>query len=158
MLKGTPKEMTEKYLLTKGFKSPVLFYTYDGSRKIGIKRVQKYDVVLQDNTNLKKIDVLFALASDDLATIKKGVRIQKSIKAENLRMPEKRTDRPEVVSDDDLKGTVNKDVRIVLRSGHVLRGRQVAFFKYNLVLSIHGGIILVYRHGILEYALTPAEK
>ena len=46
-----------------------------------------------------------------------------------------------------------KPVRCVMLTGHILRGTQRALTRYHIVLEIAGECVLVYRHGLLSYAV-----
>lgn len=153
---------TEKTLLTKTFRPQVILYTYAGGKTGSVEKLQKYDLVLRLETDVettvRKIDVMFAIKADTLQTVKAGITMNKQVKAENLRTAEKIKDRPVVLKKENLADGHQRDVRLVMRSGHVLRGRLIETLRYNLVLDIEGALVLVYRHGVLEYSVTPQQQ
>lgn len=162
-MKNKPKKSDFKYLerdlLTKTFAPSVTLITYKGIQHVGVREVKRYDLVCENQkTNaeaiLKKIDVMFAIKSDTLNTVKGGIRLDKAVKARNLRTPEKRKDRQVVLTQKHLDSGRNRHVRIVMRSGHVLRGELRSYSHYNLVIEIAGLAVLVYRHGVLHYSVT----
>ena len=154
------QQYSERFLLTKTYAPHAILCTYAGLKTCTVEKVLKYDMrCLEAKTKelqlVKKLDLLFAIKSDTLETVKAGIRIDKDVKARNLRTPEKIKDRPDVLRKEQLSRGKNRDVRIVVRSGHVLRGVLVDHSRYNLVLSINGVLVLVYKHGVLEYSVTP---
>ena len=156
------KQDSERFLLTKTFRRHVMLCTYTGLKTVSVKEVLKYDPRCLDAKTkvlrlLKKIDVMFAIKADTLEQVKDGIRIEKDVKARNLRTAEKRKDRPVVLRKEPISRGKNREVRIVMRSGHVLRGVQVDHYRYNLVLSINGALVLVYKHGVLAYGATPQQ-
>ena len=147
------RTLTERYLLEKAFESPVLLYTYDGGKRIDVKSVYKYAIHSTKSERFQKTDVLFAFPASKLDDVKSGIKIQKSIQAQELRTPERIKDRPLIVSDEQLRQDIGRRVRLLMRSGHVLRGALVFVSKFNLFLRIAGKMVLVYRHGLLEYEM-----
>lgn len=166
-MKNKPKKSDfqnlERDLLTKTFAPSVTLITYKGVQPVSVRQVSRYDLVCENPENnaeelLKKIDVMFAIKTDTLNTVKVGITLNKDVKARNLRTPEKRKDRSVVLTQKDLDRGQNRDVRIVMRSGHVLRGVLRSYSPYNLVIEIAGAAVLVYRHGLLQYSVTPQQK
>ena len=152
-------EFSEKALLTHTFSPEALIYTYTGGQRLAVKTVLRFAILGRNRKKhkqqIKKIDTLFAIKSDTLENVKKGVTLDKTVKAQNLRTPEKRADRPTVLTKENLELGQNRAVRIVMRSGHVLRGDLLQVSRYNLVLNINAARVLVYQHGVLEYSVTP---
>ena len=149
------KTLTEKYNLEEGFTKPVCLWTYDGAILVEKEmKVLQYDLRINDGRILKKLEVLFAFSCEEYDDIKEGIRINEKIEAQQHKLIERRKDRPAVVSSERvyIRGT-GKAVRITLRTGHVLSGHQVYATKYTIILRINDKIVLVYKHGILEYAL-----
>ena len=152
-------QYSERNLLTKTF-IPAILCTYAGLKTCQVKKVEKYDIQYQDaktneRSSLQKTDMMFAMKADTLPTVKAGITIEKDVKARNLRTAVKRKDRPKILTKEKLTRGLNRDVRLAMRSGHVLRGVLMNSSRYNLVLSIRGALVLVYQHGVLEYSVTP---
>lgn len=151
--KKRDKTLTEKHILEKTFTKPVCLWTYEGG--IVVKediKVLQFDLSIDDDRILKKVEVLFAFPREAYDDIKKGIKVNKKIEAEQHKPIVKRKDRPAVVSSEReyIKGT-GKNVQITLRTGHVLSGYQVYATMYNIILKINDKIVLVYKHGILRY-------
>ena len=156
----TDETLGEKALLTTAFQPEALIYTYDGGQHVAVKNIETYAMNCQSVKNqqpqrIKKRDVLFAIKADTLSTVKAGITLEKDVKARNLRTARYPKDRPVVLTTDDLARGHKRNVRIVMRSGHVLRGYLLRYSRYNLVLNINGALVLVYRHGVLEYSVRP---
>ena len=107
---------------------------------------------------LNNTDVLFASNAESFEAVKKGITFDNDVKKRNLRTAIKPKDRPKVLKKHNLDDGLNRDVRIVMRSGHVLRGVMLIHSRYNLVLKINQALVLVYRHGVLEFAITTQQK
>ena len=158
------KQYTERFLLTKTYTPHATLCTYEGKLKTcSVQKVLKYhlqylDAKTKERQQFKKLDVMFAINADTLEQVKAGIRIDKAVKAQNLRTPEKVKDRLVVLTKENLHAGKNRDVRIVMRSGHVLRGRLIEYSQYTLVLDIVGMVVLVYKHGVLEYSVTPQQQ
>ncbi len=152
---STPPQPTklEKYVYEKVFKPPIYLYTYDGRLTANIKQLKAYDIVTEDQ-EIQKTDILFALSAANFTAAKSGIRIDKTIQAQNLRTAIKARERPIIANTKQLRKGDDKPVKVVMRSGHILRGKQFTVGQYNLVLRIGGKVILLYRHSILEYTIS----
>lgn len=149
----SPNTFSEIHLLTRAFDAPVIFYTYSGGKRITVTRVNRYSIQPKQGNIIPKVNIMFALPASSLNAVKSGITVQKSIKDQGLRTPEKIKDRPVVATNQVLRNAQDKPVRVVMRSGHVLRGLLVSVSKYLLVLRINTKIVLVYRHGMYEFSI-----
>ena len=153
------KRFSERKVLTKDFKPPVRLYTYEGGKTLSVEKVEPYDIHTTEGEVLRKIHLMFAFPASKFAEVRDSIRIDKTVQAKNLRTSEKVKDRPKVLKGSVLKKAMNQKVRILMRSGHVIRGKQVGVSKYNLLLDIYGNPVLIYKHGILSYELSdPGEE
>ena len=148
----------EKYVLEKVFKPPIIFYTYEGGKVVTVKQLKAYDIVTAEGEEIQKTDIMFALPASNFEDAKAGIRIDANIKAQNLRTAIKARERPVIVNTKQLRKGNDRNVRIVLRSGHILQGKQLTVAQYNLVMRVRGKVVLVYRHGILEYTIASGTK
>ena len=150
--KRKPNPFNEIYLLTKGLNPPVNLYTPDGSKTVRVARVHRYAIQPKGGAAIKKTDVMFALSKASLAKVKSGITIDPTIKAQGNRTAEKIADRPKV--DEELMASADqKRVRCLMLTGHILRGTQRTLTRYHIILEIAGEIVLVYRHGLLAFAV-----
>ena len=153
--KRKPNPFSEIHLLAKAFKPPVILYTPDGGKTVEVARVHRYAIQPKDGEVISKLDVMFALSKASLAKVKSGITVDPTIKAQGNRTAKKIADRPKI------KGKLmasadQKPVRCVMLTGHILRGTQRALTRYHIILEIAGEIVLVYRHGLLSYAVEAA--
>ena len=152
--------LEEKPLLMTGFKPAALIYTYTQPKHVQVIDVEKYDLVCSGVaedvvSHLPKINVMFAIKADTLETVENSIYIEADVKKRNLRTAYKRNDRPTVLTNGKLHNGLNRNVRLVMRSGHVLTGQLIKYSAFNIVLNINGALVLVYRHGVLEYSIRP---
>lgn len=151
-VKKQPDPFSERYLLMKGLKPPVIFYTPDGSKTVEVARVHRYTIQPKGGAAIKKTDVMFAFSKASLAKVKSGITIDPTIKAQGNRTAEKIADRPKV--EQKLMASADqKPVRCLMLTGHILRGTQRALTRYHIVLEIAGEIVFVYRHGLLAFSV-----
>ena len=154
-----PNKMSELYLLTQGFTPPVILYTHAGGKTIEVSHVHRYQIHPKTGAAIKKLDVMFAISKASLADVKSGITMDSSLKAQGLRTAEKIQDRVSAkIKDEQLDNGLQQSVRCVMLSGHVLRGRLVSVSRYILVLKIRNHLVVVYRHGLLEFSIEGASE
>lgn len=149
--------LREKNLLMTTFRPVALIYTYKGGKRCAVEAVKKYDILANGET-LSKTDVMFAINAETLPAVKKGITFDTHVKKRNLRTAIKPKDRPKVFTKKNRTDALNTDVRILMRSGHVLRGKLIRNSRYNMVLKINGALVLVYNHGALEFKISPQTR
>lgn len=144
--------MNEKELLQTEFEKPIILVTYTAPKQIQKSvKVRKYDLLVDKDTIIAKIDVLFAFPFAHDATLKSGIRVNQQVADQQLKPIPKPKDRPVVATQEDYKSGTGKQVKITLRTGHILTGEQLAHTQYNLVVNVCDYPVLVYKHGILDY-------
>lgn len=144
--------MTEKDLLQTQLEKPIILLTYTQPQQIQKSvKVRKYDLQVDQKQIVKKIDVLFAFGFKHYQTIKAGIKLNNRVKAMHLNPIPKIKDRPHVVTPQEYQAGVGQQVKLTMRTGHILTGEQVKNTEYNLILNIEKQHVLVYKHGILEY-------
>ena len=155
--------LDETRLLLEGFQPAVLIFTYHSlPKQLRVVEVETYDLRCYDAATLnavrvRKIDVMFAIKADTLGSVKGSIYVDTAVKGRNLQTALKRHERPIVVTNAKLKPALSRCVRLLMRSGHVLLGRLVRYSGYNMVLNINGVMVLVYRHGVLEFSIRPEQ-
>ena len=118
----------------------------------------KYAVLGWKGEAVSKINIVFAFPKAQLEAMKSGITIQKNVQAQGLRTPKERKDRDEVATDAELHKGDAKSVRLLMRSGHVLRGKQISVSPYTILLEISGESVLVYRHALMEHTIEGAAE
>jgi len=147
--------MNEKDLLQTEFEKPIILITYTEPKQIHKSvKVRKYELQVDKDTIVSKIDVLFAFQFKNYQTIRAGIKLNKLVEDKKLEPIPKPKDRPIVATKAEYQAGVGKHVKITMRTGHILTGEQVANTEYNLILNISEILVLVYKHAILEYKLT----
>ena len=143
--------MNEKHLLQKEFTKPTVLVTYEGNVVITEKvKVRTYDMLV-DGKQVLKLQVLFAFPLEKFEGIKDGILLKENIAKQKLKSIQKPKDRPIVATNKEYKAGTAKQVKLTMRTGHVLSGIQRAATKYEIIVNIKEQPVLIYKHGILEY-------
>lgn len=145
-------------ILKQHFAQPVRFITYTGIRDLSKVSAKRYTIWAIDangkQVKMGKLEVLFAFPKEKMPDLKPYVKIRKSVKAENLQSIETVADRYHVDDEVLQEAKASKsDVNIVTRSGHVLKGWVQHFDKYVLYMRIGEKLVIVYQHGLLDFAI-----
>ena len=148
------EQLNEKHLLQNQYTKPIVLVTYEGNVLIEEKiRVLRYDHIIDGAKATSKLNVLFAFPFNEYEIIKAGITLNKKVEAQKLQPITKRSDRPKVVTKEEYDNGIGANVQVTMRSGHVLSGYQLHATRYNLIVKINEKIVLVYKHGILEYQI-----
>lgn len=148
------KKLTEKDLLQTEFEKPIILVTYTEPKTIKKSvEVRKYNLLIDKNTRINKIDVLFVFEFAYYATLKAGIRVNPQVENQKLKPIKKPKDRPVVATKEEYKSGTGKHVKLTMRTGHILTGEQLANTQYNLVVNVCELPVLIYKHGILEYQM-----
>ena len=149
MQTNSSSHFSENYLLTKAFqenRSPVVLVTYAGKRYIRIRKVTQYNLLIQDELPISKLEVVMAYSTEDQMHIKPDHLMDNQVKALNQKPIKKISERRVV----NMVVAVGDPVRIVLRTGDVITGFCKSFSRYNILLNVRGATVLIYKHGIHE--------
>lgn len=149
--------LSEKHILEKAYTPPVCLYTYKGGQRVEIQHVGRYEIRTSRGM-LKKLELMFAFPAENFETIKSGIRINTDVKSENLTAIENIKKRPKVVTPEEVESGLHQNVRLVMRTGYVIRGVQVAYNRYNLLVRVNGKTVLVYIHGLFSYNVVPEKE
>ena len=157
--KGYDKtKLNEIYLLQNQFSKPIVLVSYEGNVLVKKKiRVLRYDHIVDDAKATTKLNVLFAFPFNEYDAIKAGITLNKKVEAQKLQFIKNRSDRPKVATKEEYDNGIGANVQVTMRSGHVLSGYQLHATKYNLTVTINEKIVLVFKHGILEYQIIAGE-
>lgn len=149
MQTNSSSHLSESHLLTKAFqenRSVAVLVTYVGKRYVRIRKVTQYNLLIQDELPISKLEVVMAYATNDQTRIKPDHLIDNQVKALNQQPMKKISDRRTV----NMVVAVGDPVRIVLRTGDVIIGFCKSFSRYNILLNVRGASVLIYKHGIHE--------
>ena len=141
--------VSENYLLTKVFqenRNLVVLVTYTGKRYVRIRKVTQYNLLIQDELPVSKLEVVMAYSTEDQTRIKPEHLVEDQVKALNQEPIKKISERKVV----NMVVAVSDPVRIVLRTGDVITGFCKSFSRYNILLNVRGATVLIYKHGIHE--------
>ena len=142
-------DLSESHLLTTAFqenRNLVVLVTYAGKRYVRIRKVTHYNLLIQDELPISKLEVVMAYATDAQTHIKSDHLIDDQVKALNQKPIKKISERRIV----NMVVAVGDPVRIVLRTGDVIIGFCKWFSRYNILLNVNGASVLIYKHGIHE--------
>lgn len=150
-----PHTLSEVYLLQNVFQEEgeVRFVMYDGFKDTQVKSVETFDIVLSDDSILKKHDILLAFPKDKMPDVKRGIKRRPSVAKLKLRAIVKRGYRPKF----SVKAKCGDLVECVMRNGLIVTGQNIWSSKYNLVLRVGGEqwkggkIVIVYKHGLYRF-------
>lgn len=120
--------MNERDLLQTEFVKPIVIVTYDGNQLIKEKvKAHKYDLKVDEDTLISKIDVLFAFPLAHYQTIKSGIKLNKKVEAQKLKPILKPKDRPIVATAEEYKTGTSDWKTLRCQAGHYLSsGKLVA--------------------------------
>lgn len=144
--------MNEKDLLQTEFTKPIILVTYTEPQSIKKSvKVRKYDLNVDKDTIIQKIDVLFAFEFAHYATLKAGIRVNQKVEDQKLKPIPKPKNRLVVATKEEYKAGNGRPVKFTMRTGHILTGEQLQNTQYNLIVMVCDHPVLIYKHGILEY-------
>lgn len=144
-------------LFQKTFDQPVRFATYSGIRDLSAIQTVKHQISGSEKktknwVTLNKFHILFAFAAENMAAVKSNIKKSSILQSQNL---------PTISSLEEIAHKSDEvfaeacqrksRVTIVTRAGYVLRGYIQSFDHDVLYMRISGRLVIVYRHGILEF-------
>lgn len=145
---------SENALLETDFSKPILLVTYTENLTVRSVEVKRYDLMTDGKQKLPKLHVLFAFAFEDYEHIRNGITINPAIAAEKHKPIKPIKKRPVPATKEQYRAGTGKAVRITMRSGHVIAGKQTWASKYNLFVEIENRTVLIYQHGVHQYERT----
>ena len=144
-------------LLQKTFDQPVRFVTYSGIRDLSAIKTVEHQVSGNEKktggwVTLDKFHILFAFAAENMEAVNPKIKKRQTVYSQNL---------PPISSHEEIKHKSDKvfaeasqrrsRVTVVTRAGYVLRGYIQSFDRDVLYMRISRNLVIVYRHGILEF-------
>ena len=144
-------------LFQKTFDQPVRFVTYSGIRDLSAIQTVKHQVSgsekkTRDSVTLDKLHILFAFAAENMAAVKSNIKKSPVLQSQNL-PPISSLEEITHKSDEVFAEACQRKSRvtIITRAGYILRGYILSFDRDVLYMRISGRLVIVYRHGILEF-------
>ena len=145
-------------LLCESFEQPVRFVTYSGITDLIKVSTKTYRLVGYDTKRERvlysKISILFAFPKAKMPALKPYIKIRAALKEQNLQPIQTRAERFHV--DDALLAEATENastVTLVTRAGYILKGHIQRFDEYVLYMDIGGETVIVYRHGLYDFAV-----
>lgn len=144
-------------LLHHTFAQPIRFVTYSGIYDLSAVKTMKYQVSGRekrtgDGVTLEKFHIVFAFSTENMDFVKPYIKKRRALRLQNLQPI---SSREEIVHVDNeiLSETRQRRslVTLVTRPGYVLRGYIQSFDRDVLYMRIGRKVVIVYRHGVLEF-------
>lgn len=149
-----PIVYTEQYLLERHFKPPIMILTYAGLRRIEVKKLDTFEIYPAVGARIPKLHIMFAFPEHALETLRGRITVDERIKARELQPIQPVENRPPIIGGDKLTAANNgKFVKLTMRTGHIIRGKQLDLTLYTIFIACENEIILVYRHGVFQYTI-----
>ena len=144
---------------------PYKFMTYNGLIELSEVKPRQYDMVGTDSSGkdtipLNKDAILFAFPVTAMSALGSYLseNLDKKV-ASDLLTPVPRYYAHRVPDETlDSARKQNNYMRLVTRSGHVLRGTIENFDLYCIYMQVEGQTLIVYRHGLLNYERLNEKK
>ena len=120
--------------------------------------VEPFDIVLPDDTVLKKHQRLLAFPKNKMLDVKRGIK-RRGVAKLKLRAIVKRDHRPKF----SVKAKCGDLVECVMRNGLVVTRQNIWSSKYNLILRVGGErwkggkIVIVYKHGLYRFRILQSK-
>ena len=143
-------ETLEAVTLYKTFTPPFVFVMYPGTKKIDEIQHDTYDIHTNVGT-LKKNQIVFSFQYTDTEALRDKITINREIRDKKLYTRYHIKNRPIVLTDEMLEKASSQQIRVTMRSGHILNGILIQHNDYNFTLNINGKVVLLYRHAVLNF-------
>ena len=143
--------------LHQAFTQPVRFVTYSGIYDLSAVKTMRHQVSGHDRKTretmaLQKQHILFAFSAENMGAVKPYIKKRPAVRSLNL----------QPLTPDEVGIHVNNEilvevfqkklmVKLITRTGHVLRGYLQHFDPYALYMRIGKEVVVVYWHGLLEF-------
>ena len=142
-------------------KTPMVFELYGESIEGIISRPLTYAlaVVLVNGEvhHLEKLNIKYMYKQDEMSQVVQDIEVDADLKAQNLVSIVSRSERFQV--DNRMLARCRKEkipVRLILRGGEIIMGVISWFSQYEMkILLAHGGNVIVFRHGLHGFEISP---
>lgn len=106
---------------------------------------------------LEKLNIKYMYKHDEMSQVVQDIEVDTDLKAQNLGPIVHKSERFQV--DDRVLARCRKEnipVRLTLRGGEVITGFIKWFSQYDMkILLAHGGHVIVFRHGLHSFEISP---
>ena len=143
-------------LLTQHFDTPIRFYLHKRGIDLANIKTDTHNNLRGIDTEGKrhlihKDDILFAFPVDKMPYVKPHIqRWNADVRARRLKQGNTKGN-PFCVDDSKLTAVMNKNIVLITRGGHVIRGELQAFDKFHLFMRVGSKVVLVYRQGLFAF-------
>ncbi len=107
--------------------------------------------------HLEKLNIKYMYKRDEMAQVVQDIEVDTDLKAQNLISIVHKAERFQV--DDRVLVRCRKEkipVRLTLRGGEIITGVVRWFSQYDMkMLLAHGGNVIVFRHGLHSFEISP---
>ena len=142
-------------------KTPMVFELYGEHIEGIISRRLTYTLTVEslngDVHHLEKLNIKYMYKQDEMSQIVQDIEIDGDLRAQNLESIVHRSERFPV--DNRVLARCRREkipVRLTLRGGEIIMGLIRWFSQYEIkVLLAHGGNVIVFRHGLHGFEISP---
>ena len=135
----------------------MVLVTYEGIKKVNITEIEKYEI--QTSTgSFHKVDILFSLMPESAENLGNALRMNKEVKAKELRTDKDPQKRPKIIGRRPMRKLVQKNIKVTLRNGHILYGIPIEYNEYNFTMNVNNQMVLVYRHAVYQFEKANIKK
>ena len=142
-------------------KTPMVFELYGEHIEGIISRRLTYALAVASVNgevhHLEKLNIKYMYKRDEIAQVVQDIEVDTDLKAQNLISIVHKSERFQV--DDRILVRCRKEkvpVRLTLRGGEIITGVIRWFSQYDMkMLLAHGGNVIVFRHGLHSFEISP---
>ena len=142
-------------------KTPMVFELYGESIEGIISRRLTYSLVVVSVNgevhHLEKLNIKYMYKRNEMSQVVQDIEVDAGLKAQGLISIVHRSERFQV--DDRVLVRCRKEkipVRLTLRGGEIITGVIRWFSQYDMkMLLAHGGNVIVFRHGLHRFEISP---
>ena len=142
-------------------KTPMVFELYGEQIEGIISRRLTYALVVvsvnEEVHHLEKLNIKYMYKRDEVSQVVRDIEVDTELKAQNLISIVHKSERFQV--DDRVLARCRKEkipVRLTLRGGEIITGVIMWFSQYDMkMLLAHGGNVIVFRHGLHCFEISP---
>ena len=142
-------------------KTPMVFELYGGHIEGIISRRLTYALAVvsanEDVHHLEKFNIKYMYKREEMAQVVQDIEVDAGLKAQNLISIVHKSERFQVDDRVLVRCCKKKNpVRLTLRGGEIITGVIKWFSQYDMkMLLAHGGNVVVFRHGLHRFEISP---